>query len=475
LDQPLHDQDEDATMTVINTNLQSINAQRNLFKTQKGLDVSLQRLSSGLRINSAKDDAAGLAISQRFTSQIRGQTQAIRNANDGISLVQIAESALVEVSSNLQRIRELSVQSANATFSDTDRVALQQEVGELIQEIDRVGQATNFNGVRLLDGSFSDKVFQTGDQVGDNIKINGRINTTKAGLELTTATASVQGTTAVTGAALIAGDLTINGLDVGSVEGDAKVIADKIATLKSNLSAVAVNSQSGIAFGDVANAANQSVYLLKLDGNAVNLTYGAAETITAQKVADAINTISGYAASVTGGQLNITKADGSNFKLEESGTAATGAAGLVGDGLPADAVTYRGKITVTSTDEALVIAGNAPAKAGLTAQSITQATNTLRIDTVQGAEAMINAVDKALSTVNSNRASLGAVQNRFDSVVTSLQTSIESLSAARSRILDADFASETANLTKNQILQQAGIAMLSQANQLPQNILSLLR
>jgi len=453
-------------MTIINTNLQSINAQRNLFKTQKGLDVSLQRLSSGLRINSAKDDAAGLAISQRFTSQIRGQTQAIRNANDGISLVQIAESALVEVSSNLQRIRELSVQSANATFSDTDRAALQQEVSELIQEIDRVGQATNFNGVRLLDGSFSDKVFQTGDQVGDNIKINGKINTTKAGLQLTTATASSQGTD-VTGAALIAGDLTINGLDVGSVAGDAKAIADKIATLKSNLSATAVNDKTAIAFTQVTAPTDQAAYLLKLDGNAVNLTYGA--NVTAQNVADAINAISGYTASVSAGALNISKADGSNFKLEESGTLA-GA-----EGLAAAATTYYGTVKVTSTDEALVIAGTTPAKAGLTAQSITQATNTLRIDTVEGAEDMINAVDIALSTVNSNRASLGAVQNRFDSVVTSLQTSIESLSAARSRILDADFASETANLTKNQILQQAGIAMLSQANQLPQNILSLLR
>lgn len=453
-------------MTVINTNLQSINAQRNLFRTQKGLDVSLQRLSSGLRINSAKDDAAGLAISQRFTSQIRGQTQAIRNANDGISLVQIAESSLVEVTNNLQRIRELSVQSANATFSDTDRQALQQEVGELIQEIDRVGRSTNFNGVKLLDGSFANKVFQTGDQVGDNISISGKINTTKAGLRLTTATATQQGT-AVGTTDLVAGDLVVNDLDVGAVAADAKAIADRIATLKSSLSATATNTQAGITFGTVTAPADQSEYLLKLDGNAVNLTYGA--DVTAQDVADAINEISGYTATVVAGDLTITKADGSNFTLEESGTAAAA------DGLAAATTTYRGTVSVTSTDEALTIAGNDPAKAGLAAESITQATNTLRIDTVAGAEAMITAVDAALSQVNSNRASLGAVQNRFDSVVTSLQTSIESLSAARSRILDADFAAETANLTKNQILQQAGIAMLSQANQLPQNILSLLR
>ena len=454
-------------MTIINTNLQSINAQRNLFRTQKGLDVSLQRLSSGLRINSAKDDAAGLAISQRFTSQIRGQTQAIRNANDGISLVQIAESSLVEVTNNLQRIRELSVQSANATFSDTDRLALQQEVGELIQEIDRVGRSTNFNGVKLLDGSFANKVFQTGDQVGDNIAISGKINTTKAGLRLTTATATQQGT-AVGATNLIAGDLVVNGLDVGAVAADAKAIADRIATLKSSLSATATNDQTAIAFTTVTAPASQADYLLKLDGNAVNLTYGAGN-VTAQNVADAINEISGYTASVVAGALDISKEDGSNFILEESGTLA-GA-----EGLAAAATTYRGTVSVTSTDEALNIAGNDPSKAGLAAESITQATNTLRIDSVEGAEAMITAVDSALQQVNTNRASLGAVQNRFDSVVTSLQTSIESLSAARSRILDADFAAETANLTKNQILQQAGIAMLSQANQLPQNILSLLR
>ena len=237
--------------------------------------------------------------------------------------------------------------------------------------------------------------------------------------------------------------------------------------MKSSLSATAVNAKTAIAFTTVVAPADQAAYLLKLDGNAVNLTYGA--NVTANDVAAAINEISGYTASVTAGALNITKADGSNFKLEESGTAAAAT------GLAAASTTYYGTVSVTSTDEALVIAGNAPAKAGLTAISITQSTNTLSVETVEGAEAMITAVDKALDKVNSNRASLGAVQNRFDSVVTSLQTSIESLSSARSRVLDADFAQETANLTKNQILQQAGIAMLSQANQLPQNILSLLR
>ncbi|HWK54175.1 MAG TPA: flagellin domain-containing protein [Hyphomicrobiales bacterium] len=274
---------------VISTNIASLNAQRNLNKSQNALSTSLQRLSSGMRINSAKDDAAGLAISERFTAQIRGLNQAVRNSNDGISLAQTAEGALGEVTNNLQRIRELAVQSANATNSSSDRVAMQKEVAELISEIDRVATQTNFNGVKLLDGSFTAQAFQVGANVGETISVSSIVNATKDGLGL--------------------------------------------------------------------------------------------------------------------------------------GTGGT----------------------------------------------------TLSVATVDGANDVIEAVDAALDTVNGSRATLGAIQNRFESVVASLQTSAESLSAARSRIQDTDFAAETANMTKVQILQQAGTAMLAQANQLPQNVLSLLR
>ena len=200
---------------VISTNIASLNAQRNLNKSQSALSTSLQRLSSGMRINSAKDDAAGLAISERFTAQIRGLNQAVRNSNDGISLAQTAEGSLGEVTNNLQRIRELSVQSANATNSSSDRAAMQQEVSQLVSEINRVASQTNFNGVKLLDGSFTSQAFQVGANVGETISLSSIVDATKGGLGLDDGTSTVAGT-AVTGTALAAGDLTINGNDVGA-------------------------------------------------------------------------------------------------------------------------------------------------------------------------------------------------------------------------------------------------------------------
>src|SRR5688572_17006548 len=212
---------------VINTNIASLNAQRNLNKSQGALNTSLQRLSSGMRINSAKDDAAGLAISERFTAQIRGLNQAVRNSNDGISLAQTAEGALGEVTNNLQRVRELAVQSVNATNSASDRAAMQQEVSQLIAEIDRVASQTNFNGVKLLDGSFSSQDFQVGANVGETISVASIANATKAGLGLDNGTA-VRTSTAVGSTALNAGDVTINGHDIGAVAADAKDIAAAI-------------------------------------------------------------------------------------------------------------------------------------------------------------------------------------------------------------------------------------------------------
>ena len=229
----------------INTNIASLNAQRNLNTSQNALNTSLQRLSSGLRINSAKDDAAGLAISERFTAQIRGLNQAARNANDGISLAQTGEGALGEVTNNLQRIRELAVQSANATNSSSDRAALDAEVQQLISEIDRVASQTNFNGVKLLDGSFSSQLFQVGANVGDTITLSAVVNSTALGLGLDTGGA---GTADFTGGAitaeLAAGDLTINGTDVGvtaTTGGDAAEVAAAINAVETGI-ATASNS-----------------------------------------------------------------------------------------------------------------------------------------------------------------------------------------------------------------------------------------
>ncbi|MCL4104540.1 UNVERIFIED_CONTAM: hypothetical protein GTU68_047502 [Idotea baltica] len=294
----------------------SLNAQRNLSSSQGDFNTALQRLSTGLRINSAKDDAAGLAISERMTSQINGLNQAARNASDGISLGQTAEGALAEVSNNLQRIRELAIQSSNVTNSQSDRDALQTEVTQLLQEIDRVADQTTFNGVELLDGSF-----------------------------------------------------TVNAINN-------------------------VSQQTGVG--------------ASYDGATGQLSLNSEVAITVAGTAD-----------------DATEAGFANAAFA----------------------------TVTTA-------------AGI---------DTLTVGNFAGAQSAIGLVDSALTSINDARATLGAVQNRFESVVTSLQTSSENLSAARSRIMDADFASETANLTRAQILQQAGTAMLAQANSAPQNVLSLLQ
>jgi flagellin len=460
---------------VINTNIASLNAQRNLNRSQSAMNTSLQRLSSGLRINSAKDDAAGLAISERFTAQIRGLNQAVRNSNDGISLAQTAEGALSEVTTNLQRIRELAVQSANATNSASDRAAMQQEVSQLVSEIDRVAKQTNFNGVKLLDGSFSAQAFQVGANVGETITVSGITNATKVGLGLDNGSATVTGG-AVTGA-LAAGTLSINGASVGAAAGDAKSIADAINAVADTVTATAATTVSIGAFTDHAGASNGSTYSLTVGGVAISHTAAGGSGITAAdldaallaKAEDLEQAGITYEGSFEDGTLVFTDVEGRDLTISEnaSGTTAAVASGTTG--------THSGTITLQSTGADLVIAGTGAAAAGLTTGTTAATGNQLDVSTVEGANALIQAVDLALDNVNGSRATLGAIQNRFESVVASLQTSSESLSAARSRIQDTDFAAETANLTKAQILQQAGTAMLSQANSLPQNVLSLLR
>ena len=375
---------------VINTNVMSLNAQRNLSQSGGALATSLQRLSSGLRINSAKDDAAGLAISERFSTQIRGTTQAMRNANDGISLAQVAEGALGEVANNLQRIRELAVQSRNGTNSSTDRAALDAEVQQLKAEINRVAGQTSFNGVKLLDGSFANQVFQVGANTGETITVNAIANSNTTALGTYT-NATVTGVAATAFTAVTAGDLTINGTSVGGIAADTSA-ANRAGSLRD-----AINSVSGTTGVYAVNDTATTVSLVST-GNIVIAHAGATSS-----------------AAITG--------------LTAATTTATTATGFA-----AGAVT-----------------------------------------TAAGADVMMNAMDAALTTVNTARATLGAIQNRFSSVVSSLQTANENLSASRSRILDADFAAETAAMTRAQILQQAGTAILAQANSVPQNVLTLLR
>lgn len=377
----------------INTNVASLSAQNQLGKSQSMNDQALQRLSSGLRINSAKDDAAGMAISTRFQSQISGLNVATRNANDGISLAQTAEGALDEITNNLQRIRELSVQSANATNSASDREALDAEVQQRIQEIDRISTQTAFNGLKVLDGSFKEQSFQVGANAGETI-----------GIDLTQSTRS--------GA-------------IGEV-----VSADVAVDFDGGNNAVADDSTLTI----VTSAGTDAV------------TFNGNET-TNQDLADTINSqlenSNAYAVvDDTSGALRISTAEDQLTSVtyaEVGGTA--------------------GMITSVSV-------------------AVTEASGSLdnaSIKTVGSANEMILRVDDALDSVNSLRGELGAVQNRFESTIANLSTSVENLSASNSRILDADFAAETANLAKSQVLQQAGISVLAQANARPQQVLSLLQ
>ncbi|MFT4174463.1 MAG: flagellin [Rhodocyclaceae bacterium] len=377
----------------INTNVQSLNAQRNITGTQNSLSTSLQRLSSGLRINSAKDDAAGLAISDRMTAQIKGLTQAARNANDGISLAQTAEGALGEISNNLQRIRELAVQASNGTNTQSDRDALQAEVTQLQAEIQRVAEQTSFNGNKLLDGSFAGVQFQIGANAGETIGVSSIMNAQTASLggTLTRYTATVGASTLTGyGTAIAAAGITINGTDIGKIDaaGNAQ---ERAAQLTEAINRVSSQTNVGASYD-------------KTTGQ-ITLTSNAAVTV-AGTVNDA--TIGGFANGAVG-----------------TSTSTTGIAAL----------------TVSSYTNAQ--------------QTITQ-------------------IDNALKDINTARANLGAVQNRFTSTVANLASMNENLSAARGRVTDADFAAETANLSRSQILQQAGTAMLAQANALPQQVLKLL-
>jgi flagellin len=492
--------------SVINTNVNSLTAQRNLGMSQASLSTSMQRLSSGLRINSAKDDAAGLAISERFTAQIRGTNQAARNANDAISLSQTAEGDLAQIGSNLQRMRELAVQAANGTNSASDRAALNGEVQALSAEIDRVAQNSSFNGVNLLDGSFVAKNFQ----VGANATTNDSITVTSIASARTssiggsgTSTATTKTGTATT-TALTAGQLTLNGFQVGASSTGASSGQTSASAYSIAAAINAVSSQSGVtatAQTTTVTGAVQTVFTAVTAANSFSVNGISVGAIAAggtapgqgANVAAAINSVSsqsGVTATADNlGKVTLSAADGRDITLLALG-ATTAAVALTTFGLATGdvvasvaAVTTRGTVKLdTNSSAGIVIGGGTPANAGFTAGT-TAATTTLSVQSISSIDVLtaasatnaLTAIDGALTTVNASRAALGAVQNRFTSVVSSLQTTSENLSASRSRVQDADFAAETANLSRSQILQQAGTAMVAQANQLPQGVLALLR
>jgi flagellin len=493
----------------INTNIASLNAQRNLTTSQGALATSLQRLSSGLRINSAKDDAAGLSIASRFTTQIRGMGQAVRNANDGISLAQTAEGALSEVTSNLQRIRELSVQAANATNSSSDRAALDQEVQQRLAEIDRIAQTTSFNGLKVLDGSFGTAAFQVGANVGETISVGlstsmrytdiGRTADYVGAAAYSSSVSIGQQGAGVTGVAL-ASDLSISvgsGQAVGvgaSVVGPAGATAGQTAT--SAYAKVAAINAAGIggltAAADTTLAINFTAgaagYALTVNG--VVVQSASAGAVSGSQLATAINANSsatGVTAAFANGVMTVNAVDGRDITLAQTAGALTGFQAATASNNTANALltaaagnvtlVAEGSIRLTAADT-VTMTGAGAVTIGYTATSYAlgnSALNSSSVTTAANANTTLSKVDAALSSVSSLRSTFGAIQNRFESTVANLQATSENLTASRSRVQDADFAEETAALTKNQILQQAGVAMLAQANSLPQNVLALLR
>jgi flagellin len=469
----------------INTNISSLTAQRNAGKVQDSLATSMARLSSGLRINSAKDDAAGLAIAERFTTQIRGLNQAARNANDGISLSQTAEGALASVSDNLQRMRELAVQSANATNSASDRAALQQEVSQLSSEIDRVATQTQFNGINLLDGTFSAQQFQVGANAGQTITVAAIASARTSALgqfQGFTLTNQSLGTASSTPAAQ---SITVNGqtVSLGSIANDAKALAAAMNTAGlAGLSAQANATTVASAAQTVATTGVGGNVTVTVNGLAITVgatTNAATNRANAVAALNAQSAVTGVVAQDTGSGVSLTAADGRNITVAFTAGAGGASTTTLDDFGLAAAATTGSTLNVTYAAPT-GISGNmtftGAFNPGATAIGATgTAVSALDVSTVQGANAALGAIDAALTTINTNRATLGAVQNRFMSTISSLQTTSENLTASRSRIQDADFAAETANLSRAQVLQQAATAMVAQANQLPQQVLQLLK
>ena len=495
---------------VINTNVASLNAQRNLDKSQNSLQEAMQRLSTGLRINSAKDDAAGLAIATRFTTQIRGLDQAVRNANDGISLVQTGDSALSELTNNLQRIRELAVQSANATNSASDRAALDQEVQQRLAEITRIASQTSFNGQNILDGSFGNAQFQVGANVGETISVSfltgvrsnqiGQIalqtgvQTSATGLAAGAMQITIGSDQAIAIAASVAGATPANGQTIASAWAKANAI------INSNVNGLTVSASTRVDVDWTDTTATENNYDLNINGEDIYLNYDSAISgnLSASAVATAINlqtSDTGVTATFTASTLSLFSAEGRDIHIVESSEEAT-------QGLTVSAtspafvndlstavnaatftnvavdVTFGGQVKLSAVEN-IVFSGTGAVDVGFASNtsSILRDTNTLatqNVTTVSNSEDTILRVDAALTSISNLRSEFGAVQNRFSSIIVNLQTSSENLSAARGRIVDADFAAETSKLIKAQILQAAGIIVLAQANQQPRSVLELL-
>ena len=495
----------------INTNLASLSAQRALNNTQADTNTAMQRLSTGLRINSAKDDAAGMAVASRFTSQISGMQQASRNASDAVSMLQSAEGGLQSITDNLQRIRELAVQAASDSITDTDRGYLNTEVSQLVSEIERVADTTKYNGTALLTGDYASTGLTF--QVGADNTTNDRMEVTIADFQTatvgqkkaaTTGALTLTGASANNGVTLKVG--TSNAANIGAVSGNGlasqyKTAVDAVAGVSATvgstvteaigISAFAANTQTG--------AGDNTTFQLEIiiDGVAADII-GSVNTAKSQADIDtAIGTFVGNDANLSktgtaaGGDLVITDASGRDISLEatvtqtNNGDGSGGAITYDGSAVASGTATDKafGTLTITTdSDVALVIGGSDETKIGATNdQSFASAAvastgvDQIAVSSRANAQSAIDIVDRALKDVNEGRAQMGAFQSRFDSVVSNLNLGAENATAGRSRVQDADFAVESANLAKNQVLQQAGMSVLAQANALPQQVLALLQ
>lgn len=451
----------------INTNILSLTAQRNLSANESRLGSAIERLSTGLRINSAKDDAAGLAISERFSSQIRGQSVAQRNANDAISFAQTAEGALGVMGDVLQRMRELTVQSLNGLNTAGDRAAIQEEMVQLREEVERIAQDTTFNGKSILNGTTGALNFQIGAERGDVLSMTGvdaRASTLSGTQKAVSSTNLPDGFDYST----LADDLSVNGttVDLDGVTTRDEAISAINAAFDGTVQAKAADTTNvSLAYSGAATGE------FDLNGTNIDLFDGVPAALSIDDAISAINAVSGttgVVASKDGTNIVFTDADGGDIVIaNETGSVFGGSA----DG------TYEAGIELSSSTGTLTVTGADATTLGLdgTVSDQSLKISEVSVATVYDANSALVSLDSAIDEVTSLRAELGAMQNRFENVVEVISVHRENLEAARSRIVDADFAAETANLTRAQILQQAGLSSLAQANSAPQNVLSLLQ
>ena len=486
----------------VNTNVASLNTQRNLSNSSNALQTTMQRLSTGSRINSAKDDAAGLQISNRLTSQINGLGVATKNANDGISIAQTAEGALQQSTNILQRMRDLSLQSANGSNSATERQALNDEVKQLQSELNRIADTTTFGGQKLMDGSFGTKSFQVGSNANETIGVT--INSASAktiGADRLDVAGNGYGSV-VSGATLAAAAATTSGGVVtitgsNGKEGTATLVAGTstktMATeinKQSEKTGVTASARTGVELSGLGAAGNVSFTLGGEDTATISANVVDQNDLTS--LANAINAQSGK----TGVTAELTNSNGGLKLINEKGEDITienfsGSATL--KSISYEGVVASGGTALTSTNNSARIQGNLRLEASGAFQATADQANVISlaagaavvskltsvsdidISSQEGAQNAVSVIDSAIASIDKNRASLGAIQGRFENTIANLQNISENVSAARGRIQDTDYAAETANLSKNQILQQAGTAILAQANQLPQAVLSLLQ